>query len=69
MPKNNRLVKLDGLIKKFKVASKLRVGTRRSGKSANLMSNDKLLDVVTSSNHKKDIKNAKTVLTNRGVTV
>lgn len=67
MPKNSTVVKKDGLIHKHRVANKLRIGDRKSGTSANLMSNEALLAVLKSRDKAKYHAKARTVLTARGV--
>ncbi len=69
MPKNRNVVKKDGVVHKYKVASKMRIGTRKSGKSANLMSNEDLMSVLSSKDMARHHGKARTVLFNRGVRV
>lgn len=67
MPKNRKVVKLDGVNKKLKVPAKKRIGSRSSGTSANLMSNKQLLDVLTDVNKSRYREQALTVLRKRNV--
>ena len=69
MPKNRKTVKLDGVIKHLNVPSKLRIGTRKAGTSASLMSNSTLQDVLTDKGKKRYWNNAQSVLISRGFTV
>ncbi len=69
MPKNRNVVKKDGLIRKYNVASKLRIGTRKSGTAAHLMSTEALQAVLNSNDKKRYHTKARTVLAARGVTV
>lgn len=69
MPKNNKVTKRDGIIRKSKVPAKLRIGTRKAGKSAIGMTTDALKAILTSDNHKRDHCHARTVLIMRGETV
>ena len=66
MPKNRTIEKRDGLIYKHNVASKLRIGDRKSGTAAHLMSDEALQAVLNSKDKKKDHANARTVLRARG---
>ena len=68
MPKSRIKRKVDSNIITDVVPRKFRVGTRKSGKSAHLMNNAALLDIVRGP-AKKNIKNAISVLKLRGVTV
>jgi len=61
MPKNTKVYKVDNVLKRQRVPSKFRIGTRKAGKSAHLMSTQALLDVLAGP-HKKNAKNAKQVL-------
>jgi len=67
MPKSTKVVKKDGAIHRYKVPMKMRIGTRKGGKSAIAMSNEELLSVLTSSDKRKWHKHARTVLASRGV--
>ncbi len=69
MPKNSKVVKVQGVIKKFKVPATLRIGTRSSGVSAHRMSTDALKAVVADDGKKRYHRNAQTVLTLRGMAV
>ena len=66
MPKRVKVTKVEGRVIRSNDPAKFRIGNRKSGVSANTMSNDRLLAVVTGSNHAKDVKNALAVLNNRG---
>ena len=65
MPKNRKTIKHDGVITKINVASKLRIGTRKSGTCASLMSTKRLNAVLEDKNLKSDWDNALTVLNRR----
>ena len=67
MPKNRKVSKVDGKTTVINTPSKLMIGTRKAGTSAFLMSNKKLLEVLTDSNKKRYIDNARAVLLMRGV--
>ena len=69
MPKNRKVVKHDGVSTVQNVPSKLMIGTRKSGTSASLMSNERLNNVLKDKNLKSDWDNALTVLKQRGVKV
>lgn len=69
MPKNNKISKVNGLIVKQKVASKFRIGNRKSTKSANAMSNAALLAELENNNHRKSKNKIIAVLRNRGVAI
>jgi len=66
MPKNRKKVKVDNRIVTIKIPAKNRIGTRKGGISANLMSNESLMDVITDPNKSKWYHIARTVLLNRG---
>lgn len=65
MPKSVRKVKKDGVWKTIVVPTKFRIGTRKNGTSANLMSNDALMQVLANKDQGKYWKCAKAVLANR----
>ena len=67
MPKNRKVVKHDGVSTIQNVASKLMIGTRKSGTSASLMSTERLLKVLEDNNLKRYWNNARTVLMKRKV--
>ena len=67
MPKNNKVAKVDCHVKKQKVPAKLRIGMRKSGKSAIAMSTADLQAVLESNDKRKWHDNARTVLKMRGV--
>jgi len=69
MPKNNRVVKLAGVIKKFKVPATLRIGTRSSGTSAHRMTTDALKAVIADSGKNRYHQKARIVLALRDVAV
>lgn len=64
MPKNKLVTKRDGILIKTSVPSKLRIGSRKSGRSAHVMSNAALQTIKPKS---KDYQNAQTVLKLRGI--
>lgn len=66
MPKSVRKVKnRDGYWERIKVATKHRIGTRKNGKSANLMSCEELDKVLLDKNLAKYHNKARAVLANR----
>jgi len=66
MPKNKSSSKsATGAITRSRTAHKLRIGTRKSGKSALLMSTDALLAVLEDKEAASDHLNAKTALLSR----
>ena len=65
MPKSVRKVKKDGYWTKVIVPTKFRIGTRKAGTSANLMSTEKLEQVLTDNSLSKYHDNARVVLANR----
>jgi len=67
MPKSTKVTKHDGAIHRQKVSMKLRIGTRKSGKSAVAMSTEELQAVLESSDKRKWHTKARTVLATRGV--
>ena len=68
MPQNRRAIKAaNGVITHVKPASKLKIGTRSSGVSANLMSTDALKEVINNKDKARYHSKARTVLLNRGV--
>jgi hypothetical protein len=67
MPKNNKVSKHDGNIFKQKVPAKLRIGTRKSGKSAIAMSSAELQAVLESNDKRKWHYRARKVLRQRGI--
>ena len=67
MPKSTKVTKKDGIIHRQKVPMKLRIGTRKGGKSAVAMSNDELKSVLESKDKRKWHHKARTVLASRGV--
>ena len=69
MPKNNKVTKHDGVIHKQRVPAKLRIGSRKGGRSAHAMTNEALLAVLKSKDQSKGHPAARTVLSQRGVTV
>lgn len=69
MPKTRKRTKIDNRIIVTKIPAKHRIGTRKSGTSANLMSNEALMDVITDPNKSKWAKIAYDVLRNRGQAV
>lgn len=69
MPKNNSVTKKDGVVKKLKVPAKLRIGTRKAGKSAIRMTTAALKSVLENSANTRDHVHAKVVLNMRGIVV
>lgn len=67
MPKNRNVVKKDGVTHRYNVASKFRIGNRKTGKAANTMSNEALQAVLDSKGKARYHANARTVLATRGV--
>ena len=65
MPKSIRKIKKDGYWTKVVVPTKFRIGTRKGGKSANLMSDAALIAVIATNS--KDSNKARTVLANRSI--
>ena len=62
MPKNRIVKKVDGRTISKRAPSKMRIGTRKAGKSANLMSNAELQAVLDSGDKRKWHHVAKAVL-------
>jgi len=70
MPKNRKVEKnKEGVVKMSIPKSKLRIGNRKSGRSAFLMSTEELKNVLAKDDYKKYHQKARTVLRQRGVTV
>ncbi len=70
MPKNIVKVKNSaGAIVKTRPMKKFRIGTRKSGKSALLMSNDELMNVINDNGKKRHRNKAIKVLRMRGILV
>jgi len=70
MPKNISFSKTPtGAVIRHRPSPKFRIGTRKGGKAASLMTNDELKGVINDKNRKRYHSNAATVLTNRGVEV
>ncbi len=67
MPKNRKVVKVDGATKVIKVPAKLRIGTRKSGTSASMMSTKRLMEVLEDKNLKRYHNNAQSVINSRKV--
>jgi len=53
MPKSTKVTKKDGAVHRQKVSMKLRIGTRKGGKSAVAMSNTELQAVLESTDKRK----------------
>ena len=67
MPKNRVTKKSNtGAVSHFRPSTKLRIGTRKSGKSAFLMSTEDLVKVIEDKNKTRYHAKAKTVLSLRG---
>jgi len=69
MAKRHILVKETNRTFRVKVATKFRIGPRKSGQCASQMSNSDLLAVLETADKSKYHSNAKTVLGYRGVFV
>ena len=69
MPKNRKIIKTPKGITRINEPRKLLIGTRKSGKSAQIMSNDELKAVLNNKNQAKYHNKAATVLQNRGVEI
>ena len=70
MPKNISVSKsATGAITKRRPPHKFRIGTRKSGKSAVLMSDDELKEIVNDNSKSRYHKKAVDVLRNRGIEV
>ncbi len=69
MPKANKVEKRDGRTFKVKVCTKLRIGTRKAGKSALLMTKDELLKVLEDKGKKRYHAKAKAALKRKFNTV
>jgi len=67
MPKHRKVVKRDGQIFKFNTPNKFRIGTRKNGVSAHMMSSAALQEVIANKDKAKYHKNARTVLAIRGI--
>ena len=62
MPKSNKTVKHDGRQFQQKVCTKFKIGNRKTGISASLMSSSDLQKVIEDSNRKKFHNKARQVL-------
>ena len=62
MPKSRKVTKKDGIVHKQNVATKFLIGNRKTGMSANLMSNSALEAVIADKNRKKFHNKARQVL-------
>ena len=69
MPKGRKVIKTANSVKKVNVKRKLRIGTRKSGTAANMMSTEALKEVLNTDSKSKWHKNARTVLSQRGVKI
>ena len=67
MPKNRKVVKKDGVIKVINVPAKLRIGTRKAGKSAHSMKTQELFDICNGKGNSRYRNNATAVLYSRGI--
>ena len=67
MPKNTKVIKIDGITHRQKVQTKLRIGARKSGQSAITMSNAELQAVLESKDKRKWHQRARTVLAQRAM--
>jgi len=67
MPKHRNVVKKNGVVHKYNTPNKFRVGTRSSGVAAHTMSTADLKAVLDSKDKAKYHKNARAVLSLRGV--
>jgi len=69
MPKNRKVIKTPLGVTKLNAPRKFRIGNRKGGLSAHVMSTAKLMDVATNPDMKGDHSNAMTVLRLRGVSI
>jgi len=67
MSKRKTVIKTDRGVKIFKAPAKFRVGNRKSGRSALIMTTADLLKELTSGNNKRAHDKIRTVLNKRGV--
>jgi len=68
VPKNRKVSKnVEGVITKSIPTTKLRIGNRKSGRSALLMTTAELKEVLEKDDYKKYHQKARTVLRQRGV--
>ncbi len=67
MPKNRTSVKTERGTKVIRPPSKFRIGNRKSGRSALLMTTAELLKELESTNNKRGHDKVRTVLRQRGV--
>lgn len=67
MPKSVKKVKVGQEWHRVTVPTKFRIGTRKGGKSANLMSDDELVKVLANKDQAKHWNKARAVLANRNV--
>ncbi len=67
MPKNRKIYKVDGVLHIENVASKLRIGNRKTGISAMLMSIGTLKDILSNKDKKRYHSKARNALHTRGV--
>jgi len=67
MPKNCKITKKDNVTYKQNVASKLRIGNRKTGVSAMLMSVAALKEVLSNTNKKRYHSKARNALHTRGI--
>ena len=67
MPKSKKTTKVDGRTIQHKNPMKLRIGTRKAGKSAITMTTAELQAVLENKDKRKWHNNARTVLQTRGV--
>ncbi len=65
MPKSRKVTKKDGIVHRQDVATKFRIGNRKTGICANLMSNADLEKVLVDKNRKKFHNKARQVLATR----
>ena len=69
MPKAKTVTKIEGHTIITRTPVKFRIGTRRSGKSANLFSTEELSAIVADKNKSKFHNNARAVLGRRECTI
>jgi len=65
MPKSRKVTKKDGVIHKQDVATKFKIGNRKTGTAAHLMSTAQLEAVIEDDNRKKFHNKARQVLAKR----
>lgn len=69
MPKNRKVVKISQAMVLINEPRKFRIGSRKGGKSAHVMSSKELRDILKDEDRKRDRSNATAILRLRGVAV